>query len=136
MNSKFFERTNSNNKPILMFFFLSVCLFVFLHLSHKLSVLWRVWHCLSISLSLSDYFLLNLFSVFLCFFTLLPALFILDGTSEIGRPVWRKIGNLICVMHLFRPKVVAYMKFISEKSFFFNTCAACSELTSIIGTIA
>ena len=40
---------------------------------------------------------------------------ILDGNSEIGVNVLSKIGNLICLRHLFRSTAVTHLDFTSIK---------------------
>ena len=59
---------------------------------------------------------------------------ILDRTSNISAHVWRSFGYLYCSEHLFRPRAVENLFFLSfyEIHIFFHTCATCSELPSNI----
>ena len=46
--------------------------------------------------------------------------------------IWIKIGNLICLRHLFRSKVVGF--FFIKKPVYLHTFAPCSDLPSNIRT--
>ena len=52
---------------------------------------------------------------------------ILDGSSEIGAHVWRDLGVLIRLIHLWRSRAATNLKI------FLHTCVTCSELPSNIG---
>ena len=56
---------------------------------------------------------------------------ILDGNSEIVAHVYSKIGNLICLRHLFRVAIIIFKK----RPILLHTCATCYELPSKISTI-